>query len=235
MTFLDLSQFFYDRGWDFAGDFLGTLSDWVGTFLEEHGVLAPFLLLFLEESGVPLPLPGDVMVMFAGYQVTLESLAYWEALLYAVLVVAGGSSILYWVARRFGMPLVARFGRYMHCPPERIELVRPFMDRWGPLAIIFGRHIPGLRVPITVFAGILRYPYPIFLVSVMISTTAWAAFFLFVGMQLGAGVHDFTHPHGRIWLVVLAVVGGLALGLWWWRRRTAASSQRGGHARAAAG
>ncbi len=218
---LTVSDFFYDRGWDFAGDVLGNISDWVGTFLEEHGVVAPFLLLFTEESGVPIPLPGDVMVMYAGYQVSLDSLAYWQALLCAILVVAGGSSILYWLARRFGMEVVLRFGHYVHCPPERLEVVRPYMARWGPLAIIFGRHIPGLRVPITVFAGILRFPYPVFLGSVMVSTAVWAGFFLYVGTQLGARVHELTHPHGRIWLVVLAAALGLALGVWWWRRRIA--------------
>jgi membrane protein DedA with SNARE-associated domain len=214
---LNLTDWFYDRGWDIAGDLLGNVSDWVGTFMEDHGVLAPFLLLFLEESGIPVPLPGDVMVMYAGYQVSLESIEYWQALIYFILVVAGGSSVLYWLARCFGMPLVTRFGRYVHCAPERLERVRPVMDRWGPLAIIFGRHIPGLRVPITLFAGILRFPYPIFVVSVMLSTAIWAGAFLFVGLKLGPEVHVLTHPHGRIWLVVVAVLAGLAAGAWWWR------------------
>ncbi len=235
MRFLDLSDFFYNRGWDFAGDFLGDLSDRLGTFLEDHGVVGPFLLLFLEESGVPIPLPGDVMVMYAGYQVSLESLEYWQALAYAILAVAAGSSVLYWVARQFGMKIVTRFGRYVHCPPERIEVIRPYMTRWGPLAIIFGRHIPGLRVPITVFAGILRFPYPVFLGSVVISTGVWAGFFLLVGMQLGARVHEFTHPHGRIWLAVIAVVVGLAFAIWWWRRRIDGHESKAALSRQAAG
>ncbi len=47
-------------------------------------------------------------------------------------------------------------------PPERIESVRPIMTHWGVLAVIFGRHIPGMRIPITLLAGILRFPYPLF-------------------------------------------------------------------------
>jgi membrane protein DedA with SNARE-associated domain len=223
---LNLTDWFYDQGWNVAGDVLGNISDWVGTFMEDHGVLAPFLLLFMEESGLPVPLPGDVMVMYAGYQVSLESIEYWQALIYFILVVAGGASILYWMARWFGMPLVARFGRYIHCPPSRLERVRPVMDKWGPLAIIFGRHIPGLRVPITLFAGILRFPYPIFVVSVMISTAVWASVFLLIGLRLGPEVHVLTHPHARIWLMVLAVVAGLAVGAWWWRAHGAPRRRR---------
>ncbi len=218
-TFLGLPDFFYQRGWDFAGDFLGNLSDRFGTFMDEHGVLSPFLLLFLEESGIPIPLPGDVMVMFAGYQVSQDNLAYGQALLAAVLVVAGGSSILYGIARLWGTRLIARFGRYVHCPPERIEKVRPVFNRFGALAVIFGRHIPGFRVPITLLAGILRFPYPVFVASVMMSTAIWAGIFLIVGIQLGSRVEDLTHPHGRIWLVVIFTVVVVALAVLWWRRR----------------
>lgn len=221
LFWLALADFFYDRGWDLAGDLLGNLSDWVGTFLEEHGVLAPFFLLFIEESGVPVPLPGDVMVMFAGYQVSQEALDWWQALLGLVLVVVAGSSVLYWVARRFGLRLVQRWGHRVHCPPARIEAVRPLMERYGPLAIIFGRHIPGLRVPITVFAGILRFNYPLFVASVAVSTVVWASFFLYVGYRIGPEVHVLTHPHARIWLALALVLAGLGAGFLWWRRRTA--------------
>ncbi len=219
---LGISDFFYDRGWDLAGDILGNLSDGVGTFLEENGVLAPFLLLFLEEAGFPLPLPGDVMVMFAGYQVSQEALAWWQALLGCIAVVAGGSSVLYWTARRFGAQLLERWGERVHCPPSRIEAVRPYMERYGALAIIFGRHVPGLRVPITLFAGILKFPYPIFVLSVALSTAGWAALFLYVGFRLGPGVHVLTHPHARIWIAAALVAVGLGAGLLWWRHRPAA-------------
>jgi len=212
-------DFFYDRGWDFAGDVLSNVSDWFGTFMEEHGVMAPFLLLFTEESGIPVPMPGDVMVMVAGYQVSQELLEWWQALAGLIAVVCAGSSILYWAARRFGLRLVERWGHRVHCPPERIEAVRPYMERFGPLAIIFGRHIPGLRVPITVFAGILRFPYPVFVASVAVSTAAWAGAFLYIGATLGPEVHLLTHPRGRIWILVALTIAGMAAGLWWWRRR----------------
>jgi membrane protein DedA with SNARE-associated domain len=218
VTLLSLTDFFYDRGWDFAGDLLGNLSDWFGGMIDQCGVVAAFGLLFLEESGVPIPMPGDVMVMYAGYQVGQETLPYWQALICCVAAVSAGSSILYGISRRYGVRIVARFGHYVHCPPSRIETVRPIMARWGILAVIFGRHIPGMRVPITLLAGMLRFPYPLFLVGVAISTTIWAGFFLVVGIRLGPAVEGLTHPHGFIWLVVIVSLLGLGLSFLWWRR-----------------
>lgn len=222
MIRLSLSDFFYDRGWDFAGDLLGNLSDWFGTMIDQYGVLGAIGLLFVEEAGIPIPLPGDVMVMYTGYQVGQETIEFWQALVVCVLAVAGGSSILYGIARRFGTGLIARYGRYVHCPPERIEAVRPIMTRWGVLAVIFGRHIPGMRIPITVLAGMLGFPYPLFLTGVAISTAIWAGFFLAVGIRLGPAVETLTHPHGLVWLMVIIGLLGAGSTWLWWRRRSRA-------------
>ncbi len=54
-----LSDFFYDRGWDFAGDLLGNQSDWFGGMIDQYGVFGAFGLLFVDEGGIPILLPGE--------------------------------------------------------------------------------------------------------------------------------------------------------------------------------
>ena len=41
-------------------------------FVQERGDLTLFLVLLLEETGVPLPLPGDLALVWAGYRVTMD-------------------------------------------------------------------------------------------------------------------------------------------------------------------
>ena len=41
-------------------------------FVQERGDQALFLVLLLEETGVPLPLPGDLALVWAGYRVTMD-------------------------------------------------------------------------------------------------------------------------------------------------------------------
>ncbi len=36
-------------------------------FIGSHVVLAPLLLLFVEEAGIPLLLPGDSIIAYTGY------------------------------------------------------------------------------------------------------------------------------------------------------------------------
>src|SRR3977135_2210664 len=52
----------------------------IGHLLHRFGQAAAFGLLYLEESGVPMPMPGDVFVMYVGHhsaQSLLSLLAAW--------------------------------------------------------------------------------------------------------------------------------------------------------------
>ncbi len=65
-----------------------------------------------------------------------------------------------------------------------------------------------MRIPITLLAGILRFPYPLFAAGVAVSTAIWAGFFLTVGIRLGPAAESLTHPHGLTWVVIAVGFAG---------------------------
>ena len=54
-------------------------------FLTLNVILAPLLLLFVEECGVPLPINGDIILAYTGYRLSMtpHGPAIWEAFLAA--------------------------------------------------------------------------------------------------------------------------------------------------------
>ena len=196
-------------------DFLDPIfagSGWLRVALREHGYLGAIGLLYAEESGVPMPAPGDVFVMYVGAhipRVPLSWLAGWVALMAVVLL---GSSNLFMVSRHFGRRLVdGRPGRLIHITPARMARAEGWFARWGVWAIIFGRHIPGFRVPITVGAGLFGVPYARFAVGVVISTAAWTGIFMFLGITYGARIEAFMRLHRESYLLIPLVVIALIL------------------------
>jgi membrane protein DedA with SNARE-associated domain len=157
----------------------------LGHFVTHHQTLGLFVVIFTEELGIPLPAPGDVAIAWAGYQTTTGVVAYSLAYLAVIAGAVGGSLCLYAVARRFGHPFVLRFGRYVGLDGERLDAVERAFRRWGPLAIIVGRHIPGMRIYLSAFAGIFEVPLKIFVPSVAISAALWATIFIEIGRVLG--------------------------------------------------
>jgi membrane protein DedA with SNARE-associated domain/uncharacterized membrane protein len=193
------------------GDVPDVVGDIAGPFamiLRRFGHLAPIPLLYIEESGVPLPLPGDVFVMYVAHHLPRTPLALGGAWLALEAAVVLGATNLFWLSRRIGTGLPEhRIGKFLHVTPERIQKAGRWFDRYGAAALIFGRHIPGFRVPLTVAAGVARVPYRTFIFSVAISTAAWVAIFLYLGVTFGGRISHLLAVHRQTtYLVVASVV-----------------------------
>lgn len=176
--------------------------DALQAFVIHQALFAPFLLLFLEESGVPLPVPGDVYLAFIGYQVSRGTIPYWVAFLMFLLSVLAGSSILYYVSARWGKKLVSKLGIYMHVDQNKLKDIEGDFKKYGIFLIIFGRHIPGFRVPITIFSGVSGVPYRTFILGTFISVIFWIAFYLAIGAKLGKSVIKHFHATPLYFLVI---------------------------------
>src|SRR5437660_5928597 len=182
----------------------------VRDFVRHNSFLAGFGLLYLEESGVPLPAPGDVFVMYVGIHVPHNLVAWIAAWLGLILAVVLGATNLFLISRRFGRRLVdSSLAEYVHLTPERLEKAEEWFQRYGVLAIIFGRHIPGFRIPITVASGIFHVRYRVFAASVAVSTAIWAGVMLIIGINFGPRLADLLRAHSFLYFVWGAIVLGL--------------------------
>jgi len=155
-----------------------------------YGLLALFLLLLVEEAGVPLPAPGDTLIALAGAQ-SHRTLPYTlEVLGLCTLAVFLGSSALYWVMRLGGGAFLDRYGHYLHLNQQRLARIEAWVVRRGTLGIIAGRLIPGLRVPTTVMCGLSGVPYRVYAPSAAVAGLIWSALYFVLGavLQRRAGV-----------------------------------------------
>jgi membrane protein DedA with SNARE-associated domain len=169
--------------------------DWIVALLHQHAYLALVLLLTAEEAGIPLPLPGDFVIAYLGYQVSKGVLPYAVAFLLPLLAILVGSSILYALSSRYGQRIVLKFGKYIHVDEKKLLTVEKKFKRYGPWVIILGRHIPGFRIPITIFAGMSSVSYRTFLLSTFISVVFWIVIYLTIGKSLGAKTVSLLHAH----------------------------------------
>jgi membrane protein DedA with SNARE-associated domain len=187
----------------------------ISALLKAYGYLGGFALIYIEETGIPLFIPGDVFLLYVGSRLPHEVPILFAAWLGFVLAVTLGATNLYLLSRRFGRRLIEhRLAKFLHITPERVDSADHWFRRYGPWALIFGRHIPGFRVPLTVVAGILELPYGIFAISVAVSSAVWAGAFLTLGAVFGRSIEKSIRANlllfGEAAVVIIAVVTAVA-------------------------
>src|SRR5918998_874528 len=196
------------------------------TSLAKHSFGAILLVVLIEEVGIPLPIPSDFLVIFAG-TMTDRSLPRLVLFYLALTMSSGvGASGLYALVRRGGRPLVEHFGRYVHLGPEQLARAEALLSRsgWGGIAV--GRATPGLRYATVIACGLLAGPYPRFVTATLVGSSVYVGAFLALGAIFGPAVLERIHLPALavrlLWVLPLAV--GLPLLMVWGSSRYARSA-----------
>jgi membrane protein DedA with SNARE-associated domain len=192
-----------------------TLGGAVERFFEQYGLAAVFVLIAVEEAGVPSPLPADVLVLLAAVQARAGRVVLWQLLAVAEAATVLGASGLYVLARWAGRDLVYRYGRYVHATPARLDRVEARLRHAGVWTVALGRVFPGLRVLTAVACGVFGVPFRVFLPGMVIGAFAYIAVFALLGYVLGppvlAALQAVELPLGP--LLALGLLALVLLGL----------------------
>src|ERR1700737_1545317 len=90
-------------------------------FLVQHGVLAAFVYLAVEEAGVPIPVPGDFLMLTLGVRAREGGIVLWRVIAGVEGGTVLGSTVLYLLARRGGRGVVERYGRFIGIKPDQLD------------------------------------------------------------------------------------------------------------------
>lgn len=124
-------------------------------FFAAHTLAPIAAIIFFEELGIPLVLPGDLAMILAGERVAEGRASLWSVLLVEELATLAGAGLLFYASRRFGRPLVLRFGRYVGVSAARVSDAEARIQKHEMRTVVLGRLFPGLRVITVIAAGII--------------------------------------------------------------------------------
>jgi membrane-associated protein len=160
----------------------------MATFLDRHGLLAAFVFLLIEEAGVPVPVPGDVLMLILGVRARNGQVELWEAIVVVELATVIGASILYLVARLGGRSLVYRYGRFIRLTPERLDRAERWLKQHGSRAVFLGRLLPGLRIVTAVACGVFEVPFRVYFPAMALGALLYILVYTLLGYFLGPPV-----------------------------------------------
>jgi membrane protein DedA with SNARE-associated domain len=127
------------------------------------------IFLALVAAGFGFPIPEEIPVVTAGVMVghqQTEHPYWWIMLPVCIAGVVVSDGLLYGIGRLWG-PRLLDYGwvRKRLLPPERRQTIEGNFHRYGVKILLFARLMPGIRSPIFITAGIMRLPFPLFLLA----------------------------------------------------------------------
>ncbi|MFM9165067.1 MAG: DedA family protein [Solirubrobacterales bacterium] len=195
------------------------VTDTVNEVIRDLGLLGLVVLMFVEN--VFPPIPSEVVLPLAGFFVARGEFTFIGVLLAATLGSVLGSVFLYELARYGGRPFILRYGSVLRVQPEDLDRADAWFERRGPVIVLVGRCIPGVRSLVSLPAGTLKMSRLKYIALTTIGSLAWNAALIGAGWILGEEwdrVSDVIGPIGKPLLVALFVLLGAASVIWWWRR-----------------
>jgi membrane protein DedA with SNARE-associated domain len=123
-----------------------------------------------------------------------------------------GATVMYWVARLGGRPLLLKYGRYAFITPQKIEGAERWAAHYGSMGIFISRLLPVVRHLIGIPAGIVRMDFRSYSIYTLLGSAIWCAVLCYVGVKMGQDEKLMKGELHRIslWLGgFVLVLGGL--------------------------
>lgn len=185
------------------------VQDWLDGIPPVAVYLMVGLVVGVESLGIPLP--GEIVLMTAALLSSQGHANPWLVGISAIIGAVGGDSIGYSIGHRGGKPLLERLGRRFprHFSPGHIATAERSFQRWGVWAVFFGRFVALLRIFAGPLAGVLRMPYPKFLVANALGGIVWAGGITAIIYYVGVVAEPWLKRFGYVGLGI-AVLFGIA-------------------------
>jgi membrane protein DedA with SNARE-associated domain len=161
----------------------------------EHQYVLLFFVVAIEEAGIPLPAPTDVVIAYYGYRARGDFPELAQVVLLCALASTAGTLVPYFLARRFGPTIAHRLASWIDVDPAHVDVWTERIHRRGFTAVFLGRLVPGARVVMSLIAGTSRVPVHQFSPAVFLAACVYWTFWVTVGVALGPTFRLIVGPY----------------------------------------
>lgn len=195
-------------------------------FLAAYGLAAIFTLMLVKSIGVPVPVPADVVMLFAATRVAEGKLDLPTVFLVILVALVGGGVVQFWLVQGRGRVFLDRVGPRFGLTPRRLAGASRTLARGGVGGVALAVLLPGARSLAVVACGLARLPLRTFVPGLALGSAAFLALHFVLGIVGLAAVKSVveTLPLSgliSVMVVIVALAGWLLIR---WQQRPAAGA-----------
>jgi membrane protein DedA with SNARE-associated domain len=182
----------------------------IDMFLVQYGLVAVFIVMFVKSIGVPIPIPGDVIILATAVRAAEGKLILWQAFLAILLALVLGGIIQFILVRGPGRSLLYRFGRYIGLTPGRLDAAAVRVKKGGVFGLSVAILVPGVRSAAIAASGLSNFPLRTFVPGIVLGSALFLCLHFFLGFLggtlLALAGHSLLSPVAIIVALLLLVI-----------------------------
>ena len=175
-------------------------------YVIRYGYLAIFILVFLQEVGMPNPVPNELLLMFSGYLSFKGLLFFPYVVITAISADFIGTNILYFLFYNTGTLIIQKKPKWIPLSAKMINRLTNKISKGGKLSLFIFRLTPFTRGYTSVIAGLLQVKPRVFLPIALISAGIWSSIYVLTGHYIGPSWDLFTQNLGNFKYIMMAVL-----------------------------
>lgn len=180
-------------------------------YIVKYGYLAIFSLVFLQELGVPNPVPTELILLFAGYLASAGILDVKVAFITAIAGDLIGTTILCTIFYAFGHTILEKKPGWLPIRKDKVDKLKNIIVAKGKWGIFIWRLIPYVRGYASVAAGLLGVPFKVFIPMAGMSAIIASGGYIVAGYLLGDRWEYFIEKIGGPANIIITILGLLIL------------------------
>lgn len=184
------------------------MTRWILDFIGTTGYLGIVVLMFVEN--IFPPIPSEFIMPLAGFLVSEGKFSFFAIVFAGTLGAVLGAIPLYYLGAKIGEEKLKNFadshGRWFAFSGEEIEKANEWFSKYGYLAVLICRIVPGIRSIISIPAGINKMNLASFLIFTTIGSAVWTTFLAGAGYALKNNFGEIEKYLDPVVYIILAVI-----------------------------
>ncbi len=180
-------------------------------YINQYGYLAIFVLILIQEVGIPTPIPNEILMLFSGYLTYTHALNLYLVLLTVTAADFLGANILYSTFYLFGPAIIRNKPKWFPLSPEKINSISVKIASGGLWSVFLGRITPFIRGYISVIVGLLHIKPKSYVPITFLTASLVTCTYVLTGHLLGPYWEQVAAKLSTIkysLLIVIVVIAG---------------------------
>ena len=164
----------------------------IAAYLMKYGCLALFIMVLLQETGFPNPVPNELLLLFSGYLCSRGIMSFILALASAVAADLSGTVTLYLIFRHAGDRILLKKPKWLPLPGKTLEKLRTGISAGGNISILIFRLTPFTRGYASAVSGLIGIIPGVYLPIAVFTAMLWSFFYITAGYLFGPSLISFV-------------------------------------------